>query len=138
MWFDPSMDDLWEEIIKPGCEAAGYLSKRVVDKQFNGDIDDGIIAGIKESAFVIADLSSYRGGVYYEAGFAEGLGKTVILMCLEGWFHGDGDKGQSVHFDLNHQNTIIWNISEIDRHRKALTDRIRATVGMGPYKRESI
>ena len=33
-------------------------------------IPSEIISEIKRSKFMIADLTGYRGGVYYEAGFA--------------------------------------------------------------------
>ena len=36
-----------------------------------------------------------RGGVYFEAGFALGLGKTVFLTCRE-------DRTKAVHFDIDH------------------------------------
>ena len=35
----------------------------------------------EESAFVIADLTGGRGGVYYEAGYAMAKGKQIILSC---------------------------------------------------------
>ena len=35
---------------------------------------DRIIAQIRASKFVVADFTRNRGGVYYEAGFALGLG----------------------------------------------------------------
>lgn len=124
MWFDPSMDTFFENIVKPACSEAGYTAMRVSDKEFTGEITDEIIAGIKESAFVIADFTGHRGGVYYEAGFAIGLGKTVIQMCNE------KDLGQ-LHFDINHRNTIFWNITDTDMVKRALANRIRATIGLG-------
>ena len=125
MWFDPSMDTFFEDIVKPACSEAGYTAMRVSDKEFTGEITDEIIAGIKESAFVIADFTGHRGGVYYEAGYAIGLGKTVIQMCRE----NDQDK---LHFDINHRNTIFWDEIDITGPKKKLTNRIRATIGLGP------
>ncbi len=37
------------------------------------------------------------GGVYYEAGFARGLGIDVIYICHE-------DRMKTVHCDINHIN----------------------------------
>jgi len=136
MWFDPSMDVLWDQIIKPGCEFAGYDPRRVSDRNFNGDIVDEIIAGIRESRFLVADLTGYRGGVYYEAGFAAGLGKEVILLCREDWLDGNPKKNMKVHFDVSHINIIKWKIGEEAKKREELTNRIRATIGKGSYKED--
>lgn len=125
MWFDPSMNRFFDEIVKPACTEVGYEAVRVSDKEFTGDITDEIIAGIRESAFVIADFTGQRGGVYYEAGFAIGLQKIVIQMCM------DSDMGK-LHFDTNHNNTIEWNYSAVADYSKRLMNRIRATVELGP------
>ena len=97
----------------------------------NDDITDAIIAEIKECRFVVADLSGYRGGVYYEAGYAKGLGKPVIFTCRRDWFDGETD-GQGtrikerVHFDINHMNIIVWETPE--ELKKKLINRIRSTI----------
>nr|WP_321261180.1 hypothetical protein [uncultured Sphaerochaeta sp.] len=125
MWFDEKMNKFFNEIVLAGCANAGYKAIRVIDKEYNGDITDEIIAGIKESDFIIADFTGQRGGVYYEAGYAIGLGKTVIQMCQE-------EDLPNMHFDTNHINTIKWNYNDVDSYRKILTNRIRATIGLGP------
>ena len=79
MWFDDSVKDAWAAIDK-GISTAGYKPFRVDQKQHNNKIDDEIIAGIRGSKFLVADLTGHRGGVYYEAGFAQGLGLEVIWL----------------------------------------------------------
>lgn len=136
-WFDPSMEDLWEKIIRPGCRDAGYDPKCVNDMDFNGNIVDEIIAGIKESQFLVVDLTGYRGGVYYEAGFAAGLGKQVVLMCRADYLDGNPKENRRVHFDLNHSNIILWSEGQEEEARIALTNRIRATIGLGSFKKKT-
>ena len=34
---------------------------------------------------MVCDLTGYRGGVYFEAGFASGLGLPVIYTCRKDW-----------------------------------------------------
>jgi len=34
---------------------------------------------------MVCDLTGYRGGIYFEAGFAYGLGLDVIYTCREDW-----------------------------------------------------
>ncbi|MFC1886373.1 hypothetical protein ACFLZM_04890, partial [Thermodesulfobacteriota bacterium] len=71
------------------------------EHQFNGKIDDEIIAQIRRSRFIVADFTGHRGGVYYEAGFAKGLGLEVIWTCNK----NDIDK---LHFDIRQYNCIDW------------------------------
>ena len=85
MWFDESMEDVYDGAIKPAIEEAGYKPYRVDMEHFSGRIDDKIIAEIRRSRFLVADFShgsdGARGSVYYEAGFAHGLGLEVIFCC---------------------------------------------------------
>lgn len=131
MWFDEKgeMREVYDKAIKPAIESeqCGYFKAfRVDDQEFNGDVTDKIIAEIKRSRFVVADLTGYRGGVYYEAGYGLGLGKEVILTCHKDWYNGDNGKPK-VHFDVNHLNTIVWSTPEELKER--LIERIRATIG---------
>ena len=127
MWFNDLMKEPYENGIEPGIRDAGYESFRVDQKEHNNKIDDEIIAGIRESKFVVADFTQgedgARGGVYYEAGFAKGLGREVIFMCHE-------NSVNSLHFDTRQYNHIVWETPE--ELRKQLTNRIRAVVGQGP------
>ena len=86
-------------------------------------IDDAIIAEIRRSRFVVADFTGLRGGVYYEAGFAEGLGIPVFYSC-----HADDiDK---LHFDTRQIYHVRWNNPK--ELYQGLYDRIRAKLGEGP------
>ena len=129
MWFDDSTQKAWEEGIKLGIEDAGYDAVRIDEKEHTNKIDDEIIAEIKRSRFVVADFTQgedgTRGGVYYEAGFAHGLGIEVFFTCRE-------DALKHVHFDTRQYNHIIWKNPEELRER--LAARISAVIGDGPYK----
>lgn len=82
-----------------------------------------------------------RGGVYWEAGMAYGMGKVVIQTCRK-----DDYSSRRIHFDLNQYNAIWWeedNLTtgyiEIHNHvnnpsfAQELAQRIMATVGKGSY-----
>ena len=76
---------------------------------------------------MVADLTGYRGGVYWEAGFAEGLGIPVIYTCHEKWLNTDKDLNiEGVHFDLNHRNMILWNEENLEEFKQRLINRIGA------------
>lgn len=132
MWFDESTNEAWEEGIKLGIEDAGYEAVRIDQKEHNNKIDDEIIAEIRRSRFVVADFTQgedgARGGVYYEAGFAHGLGIEVFFTCRE-------DALQNVHFDTRQYNHIVWKKPEELRER--LAARISAVIGDGPYMENS-
>ncbi|MDE0554071.1 MAG: hypothetical protein OXI24_07655 [Candidatus Poribacteria bacterium] len=132
MWFDDSTAEAWEEGIKLGIEDAGYEAVRIDQKEHVNKIDDEIIAEIRRSRFVVADFTQgedgARGGVYYEAGFAHGLGIEVIFACRE-------DALQNVHFDTRQYNHIVWKKPEELRQR--LAARISAIIGDGPHKENS-
>jgi len=75
--------------------------------------------------FLIADLTHRNPGAYWEAGFAEGLGKPVIYTCRKDIFD---DKTKGTHFDTNHHLTVAWEAANLDAAMSKLKDTIRATL----------
>lgn len=131
MWFNEEVSSAYNTAIAPAIEECGFRAVRVDNVEHNNDITDEIIAGIKDSRFIVADMTGYRGGVYYEAGFARGLDIPVIFTCRKDWFDGEkADDGkiikEKIHFDINHQNIIVWETE--DELRKRIVNRIRATI----------
>ncbi len=127
MWFDTSMEEAYYRGIEPAIREAGYKALRIDQKPHNNKIDDEIIAEIRRSKFLVADFThgriGARGGVYYEAGFAHGLGLKVIFTCRK-------ESIGKVHFDTNHYNHVVWATPE-ELH-KGVKDRILAEFGQGP------
>ncbi len=76
------------------------------------------MAEIRRSGLVVADFTGQRQGVYYEAGFARGIGITVIPTCRE-------DETEKLHFDTRQYNHIVW--KEPADLADQLHDRIAAT-----------
>lgn len=64
--------------MEPAIKDAGYDAKRIDTVHHNNRIHDEVIAMLRRSKFVVADFTGQRGGVYFEAGFALGLGLQVI------------------------------------------------------------
>jgi nucleoside 2-deoxyribosyltransferase len=125
MWFDARVRPFYEQAIAPAIRTCGFEPLRLDYTEYNHSIDDEIIASIRRARFVVADLTGHRGGVYYEAGFAHGLGLPVIFMLRE-------DDQASVHFDVRQQNFILWRPDDMASAGRRLTQRIRATLGQGP------
>ena len=129
MWFDDSMNEVWENAIEPGIEDAGYEAVRIDRKEHLNRIDDEIIAELRRARFVVADFTQggdgARGGVYYEAGFAHGRDIPVIFSCRE-------DAIEKVHFDTRQYNHIVWEAKKLGEFRDRLRMRICAVIGDGP------
>ncbi len=63
-----------DECFKPAVKETGFELQTVLEQPKAGSIDDRIRVEIRNSKFLIADLSDANNGAYWEAGFAEGLG----------------------------------------------------------------
>ena len=129
MWFDDSMNEAYKRGIAQAIKDAGYEPIRIDRKEHANKIDDEIIAEIRRSRFVVADFThgetGARGGVYYEVGFAQGLGTPVIFTCRK-------DRINELHFDTRQFNHIDWeNPGEL---RSRLANRISAILGDGPVE----
>ena len=128
MWFNEATDSAWLGGIKPAIEQCGYDATRIDAVPHNGPIVDKILAEIRDSRFLVCDLTTDgadRGGVYFEAGFAMGLGMEVIFT-----FRDEPDS-KGPHFDVAQYNQVRWTTPEELQER--LQDRIVATIGRGPH-----
>lgn len=131
MWFDRVMTPAFDDGFAPAIRDAGYDAFRIDRHEHGNKIDDEIIAGIRRSRFVVADFTCglsevdgrmqplARGGVYYEAGFAQGLNIPVIWTCR-------ADCIDHVHFDTRQFNHIVW--SSPAELRQRLLTRIQAVI----------
>jgi hypothetical protein len=101
---DPKLDKFINEVVKPGIMSRlGLHIERVDDNPEAGIIDNRMRQLIQDAAFVIADLTHGNSGAYWEAGYAEGLGKPVIYLCEKKAF-----EDRNIHFDVNHCMTVMW------------------------------
>lgn len=100
----------------------------IKDEHFESDktINDAMIASIKKSRFIIADFTKQKRNVYFEAGYAAGLGLKVIYTCKEEHFKDKDDINKQSAFDTNHFPHIIW--KDKDDLRKQLKDKIEAYI----------
>ena len=128
MSFDPSMNDTYALGFDPGIRAAGYSPLRIDAKEHTGSISDAIIAEIRRSRFLVADYTGANNGVYFEAGFALGLGIPVIPTCHADWLG-------KLHFDIRHINTLKWDTPQ--QLAEGLARRLSAVLGDGPLPKPS-
>jgi nucleoside 2-deoxyribosyltransferase len=124
MSFDPSRKKFYDGMNRAITDA-GYLPIRIDFVEHINRIDDEITSQIRQSKFLVADLSGQRNGVYFEAGFMLGLGRPVIWACQK-------DELDKVHFDTRQYNTIDYMDAD-DLHTR-LQFRIEAVLGKGPHR----
>ena len=124
MSFADTLTSAYTDGLERAVRLAGYEAVRMDAIEHIDKIDDRIIAEIRRSKFLIADLTEQRGGVYYEAGFAMGLGLPVIWTCRD-------DQLSEVHFDVRQYNCIFW--KSPDDLRDRMRCRIESLMGSGPH-----
>ena len=112
------------ESFKKAIGKCGYIPRRIDEKEHNNQIVPEILFEISRSKFVVVDVTYPNFGAYYEAGYAEALGKEVIICCRDKEFNGDSRP----HFDIAQKSTIVW--KDEDDLENRLYRRIEATVGL--------
>jgi nucleoside 2-deoxyribosyltransferase len=128
MSFSKDLLPLRDNGLKPGIESAGYKALRIDRKEHNNRIDDEMIAEIRKSRFLVADLTNQNQGAYFEAGFAKGLGKEVVWTCEQ----TEVDE-KKVHFDTRQYSIVTWSKDGYPDFAKRLAHRIEATLDRGHY-----
>jgi len=105
------------EAIRKGIQDAGYIANYIDEVPHNDFITPELLKKIRDSKFVVVDLSHQNNEAYFEEGYAMGLGKPVIQLCK---------RNVQLHFDIAQKNTIMWDTE--DDIPEILTNRIKATI----------
>jgi hypothetical protein len=111
---DPSLEDLLETI-KSAAEQCGIQATRIDEEQSNEKITDRILEAIKKARFVIVDLTKERPNVFFEAGYAHGIGKIPIYIARE---------GTTFHFDVKDYPIITF--KNMTKLKEELVKRLNA------------
>ncbi len=119
MSFDKSLDAIYDSAIEPAGKACGLAVTRADRVEHNDVITDLIHAQIRRAQVIVADVTGQSPGVYFEAGLAIGLGRTVIWSCHE-------DEKSKLHFDTRQYSHVLW--KNADDLRVKLENRIRGTL----------
>jgi hypothetical protein len=123
---DAILDKFVRDVVKPTIvEHLGLEILDMRDAARAGIIDDIMRITIRDAKFVIADLTHDNNGAYWEAGYAEGLGKPVVYMCEKTKF--DKDKP---HFDVNHCTTVSWSADAPDDFRAEIVAVLRRSLAL--------
>jgi hypothetical protein len=99
------------------CEDNKFHGFKVDDHiDTNQRIVTTVLDSIRRSAFIIADVSEPRPNVYYELGYAQGIGKSIITTAFQ---------GTQLPFDIFDVPTLYWNNQrtlrqELDKRMKQI------------------
>lgn len=108
---------------KTAVADTGFELRRIIDDPPAGLIDDRLRVEIRKSCFMICELTTSNPGAYWEAGFAEGLGRPVIYSCEKSFFDA-----KQTHFDTNHCHTVLWVPDDLADAATRMKATIRATL----------
>ena len=78
---DEKLKEFYEQHLKEAVKQTGFDLFILDDVLTAGLIDNQLRVQIKNARFLLADLTHDNHGAYWEAGYAEGLGKPVIYLC---------------------------------------------------------
>ena len=121
---DDKLDAFVQDVLKPTVkEKTGHDLFDMRDVPRAGVIDNIMRVQIRDAKFVIADLTHDNHGAYWEAGYAEGLGKPVIYICEKKKFEREGS-----HFDTNHCTTVPWSRDDDEGFRRELIATLRRSL----------
>lgn len=101
--FSEDMEPIYDGM-KAAGEKVGLSVNRVKDIIGDYKITDHVESLIRKSKFILADLTHERPNVYFELGYARGVGKTVITTARQ---------GTNIHFDVKDWPCIYYNDSRI-------------------------
>jgi hypothetical protein len=88
--FTPDMDPAYHAVAAAATEV-GLRAERVKDVKGDFRITEQILDMIKRARLIVADLTNDRPNVYFELGYARGIGKKVITILRS---------GSQPHFDV--------------------------------------
>ena len=117
MSFGDALKPVYDEAIVPALTEIGYKPIRIDCVEHDDDICDMIISEIRKSCLVVADFTEQKKGVYFEAGFAQGLGIPVIRTCQKAEL-------DDLHLDTRNYRHLGW--SSTDELRNLLSNHIQA------------
>ena len=123
---DITLEKFAAEILKPTIKVSlNYDLLDVRDVSRAGIIDNIMRVQIRDCSFVLVDLTHDNSGAYWEAGFAEGLGKPVVYICERSKF-----EEFKTHFDTNHCTTVLWSNDKVDKFKANLIATVRRSLDL--------
>ncbi len=125
----PDIGDLFSQHLAPNIKRRTDFELRTTNhaQKTAGQIDSRMRVELHTSRFVVCDLTHNNRGAYWEAGFAEGIGRPVFYLCRQD-VHASTDPEIKPHFDIAHQAIVKWDPLNPGPAVEELVAMIRATL----------
>ncbi len=114
MSFNPEMLNSYKAMVAAGklVEGRNLKVERIDARIGDYKITNEVLRGIRRAALIVCDITQERPNVYYELGYARGLGKTVITCAKS---------GTNLHFDIKDVRTLFYE-DPIDLQEKLVAE----------------
>jgi hypothetical protein len=119
-------DRLWNDILRPAIEDAGFVAVRGDEIQRAGQVLEDITVSLHDAEIVIGDITGSNPNVLYEIGYAHALQKRTILLH---YAEKDSNWTRKLPFDISGMRILPFDVSNPEAAKKALSLAIRANVG---------
>lgn len=121
---------VYEYLIKPACEKAGYKAFRADDDLKTDHITISILKQIVESDMAICDMSSRNPNVFYELGMRQAFNKRTVLIR---------DNTTTIPFDIQDLRTLEYDKNlRIDNIQTSIEEIAKTILETGEMKSEEI
>ena len=140
MPFADTLRDHYELGIKPAVVRAGCRCIRVDEEFILDDVVSQMRRLIAEADILVAEVSQPNPNVYYEVGYAHGLGKDVLFLA---------DRAEGLPFDTRGIQHIVYKditdlgasleeaLTRWKSQTELVTDQLWESVGMEALRKES-
>jgi hypothetical protein len=117
--FNKSSEGVYE-LIRSAASVANADIARSDSAAASPDIVDGIRSAIQSASLIVADLTNSNPNVMYEIGFAQALGKPLLLVA---------SSSRSIPFDLARVRVVIYDLTSpnefVDRLAKSIAQALK-------------
>jgi nucleoside 2-deoxyribosyltransferase len=113
------------EVVERVVSEFGGVAIRIDREQALEDLVTRIKREIRNSVFVIADLTDERPSCYFEAGYAEALSKPIIYVASQNSVLKPGNPTK-IHFDIHMNFQMFTNCAELEQKLTAVIEKNQA------------
>lgn len=125
---DLSVVGFIDKCFRPAVKQTGFVLERMDENPIAGVMDNRMQLLIRQSRFLVVDITGGNNGAYWEAGYAFGMGKPVIYTCRKKEWDDLHIPDTRPHFDVNHHTSVIWEQDSPKKAEQELKDIIRNTI----------
>jgi hypothetical protein len=109
MQFSSPFNEIYEEVIRSVCSEFGIEAHRADETYGPGLIIADVVREIRDSEFVIAEITPANPNVYYEIGYAHAINKPTILLA--------DSNIEKLPFDVSGFRTLFYENSIVGKRK---------------------